>query len=247
MELQGRLLQVVFFIVTFKVTPSQQGINEKQNISVAVLLPKYNGRGPAWPFFLEMVLPAIDIANRTIISKGILPNHRYTILPGDSHCKSTEAVIWAVESNYEHFTDVFFGPACDYSVKTVASFLARKNTPIVTVGAQSMHFDKTRGDLQSKLITRVHGTNTKFAEFVAQYLEATGWNNILLILEDNDSDDRTCWTLMGSLHSVLGERNFTRAPAVTFLYGTKRSEIDSIVLDIQTQSRSKYGLNQTWI
>lgn len=197
------------------------------DFNIAVLLPVYSrnlteipvqlrgGIEPSWPFFLQMAMPAIRMAQERV--SQTMPDLNLTIKADNSYCSSTETQFKSVELRYAFEADVFFGPCCEYSVSPVVRFLNFWNVPLVTAGAMAQGFDKNLVS-SNRLLTRLQGGYTKAAEFVTMIFRRYDWEHVVLIYEDGSfaEEVRDCYFCMGAIHKKAKQLNVSLGDAQNF-------------------------------
>ena len=196
-----------------------------QNISIAVLLPKYHtnfttitllkqqGLKIPWPYFLEMVSPGMDIAHEKMEKR--FPGINITITFHNSYCRGTDSMIAAVTIKDSVANDAFFGPACEFAAAPVARFVPVWNKVLITAGALSTGYDFDDQEIDKSFLTRIHGSYTKFARFLLQLCQEYSWSHVALIYEEYHNrfynERKDCYQCLGAVNSVLVENNFTIA------------------------------------
>ncbi|GFO34350.1 guanylate cyclase [Plakobranchus ocellatus] len=160
-------------------------------IKLGVILP-YTGNHP---WVLPLALPAIQIALEEITNNtDLLKGYTVHIRTEDSNCSETMGPLAAVDMYFNQSADVFFGPACAYSVAPVARFSHFWGIPVLTAGGLVTALkDKT----EYKLLTRVQGTHAKVSEVILQLLHNFEWTVLALVYNDAprspNSEKRTCY------------------------------------------------------
>lgn len=221
-----------------------------KDIKIAVLLPEFhtdlshiesvfrrNLRIP-WPYFVQMVMPAIDIANDKV--KLAIPTINFTIQYHNSFCRGSNSMIAAVTLKDSFGNDAFFGPACEFSAAPVARFMPVWNKVFITAGALSTGFDFKDVEIDKSYLTRVHGSYTKFANYLLQVCMDFSWRHVVLLYEEYGSDypeRRDCHQCLGAVNAVLKLNNFT-IEGYNFILN--HADFRIIMEDITAIGRGKY-------
>ncbi|XP_070536695.1 atrial natriuretic peptide receptor 1-like isoform X3 [Ptychodera flava] len=194
----------VLFFAFFRVNwPCCGGTEEAEDdvvpVNVAVILPSTkHDTLRRYPYRLEMVKPAIDIAADSVKSDPMFfgdKNVNMTFRTRDSQCSNAMAPIRAVEFITEKQVDAFFGPTCEYAFAAVARFAGHWDIPVITTGALAKEFGEKRGP-QFHTVTRTHGTHPKMADFFMKILAHFKWNTTSLLHADQpETFFRDCWFL----------------------------------------------------
>ncbi|KAJ8036199.1 Atrial natriuretic peptide receptor 1 [Holothuria leucospilota] len=156
-----------------------------KELRIGLLLPedplRFSGPGattnPRYPFFLQMVKPAIDIALETV-KESILPNHSITVVSNNTYCNVDATQIVVVDHYFQYFVDVFFGPACEFAAAPVGRFTSHWNVPMLTAGGRAHGFD----GFQS--MTRVGGSYTKQGKLLVDMSRKFKWQTITFMVHE---------------------------------------------------------------
>ena len=151
---------------------------EMAELKIGVILPEDNN----YPWSLQRILPAIEIAVETVEKRAILPGHYITINASDSQCSSTQAPLAAIEMYKYEGAHVFFGPACDYALAPIARFTPYWNIPLISAGGQVADFDN-KGEFE--LLTRINGAYSYAASAFIAVARVFNWARFGLIYHDN--------------------------------------------------------------
>ncbi|GFO01839.1 guanylate cyclase [Plakobranchus ocellatus] len=160
-------------------------------VQIGVILP-YSGD---YPWGIKMALPAIILALENVTNDSdLLRGLTVHVNVEDSDCSETIGPLAAINMYINQSADVFFGPACAYSVAPVARFSKFWGIPVLSAGALVAAFkDKT----EYRLLTRVQGTHAKVSEFVLQLFKSYSWSHAALLYNDvtrsPNSEKRTCY------------------------------------------------------
>ncbi|XP_033625169.1 atrial natriuretic peptide receptor 3-like [Asterias rubens] len=208
--------------------------------SISVLLPEYplpsgNVITPHFPYFAQMVRPAIDIAAKRF--PHFLPNHNVTLMYGNTMCDSGVALNVALVDWLDRGANAFIGPACEYTSSQVSRFLGYRNVPMVTGGAMASGF---RMDSDHPTITRTQAPYRKMGEFAQDFFVKQNWSRVIMVYRREEDQIRDCWFAMGSIYRVLYEANFhaTHMGFDEVVFGSS-DYLNLLKEDIAPKARSK--------
>ena len=176
-------------------------------IKIAVLLPQYPvsslyaGNPVRYPFFAQMVLPAVDIAVEQI-RQTTLQRRNITLLVEDTQCKLSTSQFHMVDLEMNLKPDMYLGPGCEYATSAIGRFLGHWGVSHITAGGLAEGFrGKQREDYPT--LTRVQGSYMKQAGFVTRYFQQNKWNHTMLLFFETENEIRDCYLAMGSLYRDL--------------------------------------------
>ena len=238
------------FLSVICLSPMTSSIDQDiKNIKIAVLLPEYHtdlsdiesvfrrNLGVPWPYFVQMVMPAIDIANEWVKNKTSI---HFTIQSHNSFCRGSNSMIAAVTLKDSYGNDAFFGPACEFSAAPVARFMPLWNKVLITAGALSTGFDFDDKEIDKSYLTRVHGSYTKFANYLLQVCMDFSWKHVVLLYEEygsNYPERRDCHQCLGAVNAIFVRNNFT-IEGYNFILS--QADFRTIMEHITTIGRGKY-------
>lgn len=199
--------------VNSAVSPSFYRTDITKEVRMGVLLPRepencqrptsVAGCIPKYPYFLQMVVPAVEIALEYI--KEILPNHNLSLVINDTKCDMKMTQILAVDHFYKYFIDVFIGPACEYNAATVERFAEHWNVPFVTAGGNARGLDN------KGILTRVGTPYTRLRTLVHDYAHSNKWHTIAVLLHEKGATHFQDYSFLCS--GIFGEaESFTVVP-----------------------------------
>lgn len=173
--------------VNSAVCPSFNRTDITKEVRIGVLLPRepeecqrptpVAGCIPKYPYFLQMVVPAVQIALEHV-KEEILPDHDLSLAVNDTKCDMQTTQILAVDHFYQYFVDVFLGPACEYNAANVERFGEHWNVPLVTAGGNSMGLDN------KDTLTRVGTPYTRLRTLVHDYAHSNKWHTIAVLVHE---------------------------------------------------------------
>lgn len=139
------------------------------------LTARPNESAPNYPFFLQLVRPAIQIGVETV-KETILPDHHISITAGDTKCEVDRSQILVVDMYAKYHVDVLFGPACEFAGAPPLRFADHWNMPMLTVGCRSSGLDTYTS------LTRVIGSYSRLGEMIVDMVEYFEWRDTVLFL-----------------------------------------------------------------
>lgn len=169
---------IYFWTLCALVAPQIGAQNDIVEIKLGVILPN----STEFPWSLKRVMPAIDYAVDNLSKKGLLPNHKLVPETKDSECSETMGPLAAVDFHMKMGVHVFLGPVCDYAIAPVARFSPHWNIPVISAGALVKDFDNKT---DYRLLTRVHGAYSNWADFFLHIAYNFNWSTIGLIYSGN--------------------------------------------------------------
>ena len=167
-------------------------------INLGVILPE----SLKYPWAISRVLPAVQYAVETVIlTPKLLTGTRLNIRLGDSQCSDTYGPLQAIDMYLQRTSNVFLGPACDYSIAPIARFSPHWNIPVITGKALARAFDDKN---EYKLLTRIGGSYRKLGELLIDLFDGFKWNIIGLMYNDNGKRAGTdCFFIMEAVYHTL--------------------------------------------
>ena len=179
------------------------------DLKLGVILPA----NPKYPWSMERVLPAIDIAVETVKRKSLLPYENIIVNASDSKCSETFGPLAAIDFFMYKSAHAFIGPVCDYAIAPIARFSPYWNIPVLSGGAFVSSFDNKK---EYKLLTRVLGAYSNGADFFLSIAHAHNWTRMGLIYHDNKDENQSkgksnCYFKMEALFYKL-DRTFGFEP-----------------------------------
>lgn len=166
------LMCVVFNLQFFIVLPLEP-------VKLGILLPSDD----LYPFSVNKVMPAIDLAIEEVNRTHLLPNHVLIKNVRDSKCSATIGPLEAIDLYVKGEVNVFIGPVCDYAVAPVARFAPSWFMPVISAGAPVKAFNDKKGEY--KTLTRIQGSYGKNADFVWALTRTFNWTSIGMLFNDN--------------------------------------------------------------
>lgn len=172
--------------VSGAICPDEEEQDFSKRVKIGLLLPSdplpvdpyyadsytYN---PRYPFFLQMVKPAVDIALETVKEK-ILPNVNITLYANDTQCISEKAEEHVISLYYDKSVTCFIGPACVFAASFAVRSTYRWNVPLLTAGALSASFRTN-----PNLLTQLQGDYLKHGLLISKVLGAFNWKKVALL------------------------------------------------------------------
>ena len=147
-------------------------------VKLGILLPSNH----TFPFSIDRVVPAIDLAIAFINRTQLLPNHVLIKNVRDSQCSETIGPSEAIDLYVKDEVNVFIGPVCDYAVAPIARFSTSWSMPVISAGALVKAFDDKT---EYKTLTRIQGSYGKNADFVWEVARTFNWSRLGLLFNDN--------------------------------------------------------------
>ncbi len=212
---------------------------QQRHIVMAVLLPVYNPsnyRYKKWPYFSQMLRPAMDIALDKVSSR-ILPGYNITYIPTDSECTLSIAQLRMLDLHYEDNCHVFFGPVCEYTAAGTARFSTHWNLPVISPAALSAGLSNKQGEYKS--LTRLQGSYDKFGDALAKLFALKSWNLTMIVYDDSSLEIRDCYFAAGGAFVGLS-RNRAKVTHIAINERNLDREMSTYLTKIQQQARSKY-------
>ncbi|XP_071139406.1 atrial natriuretic peptide receptor 1-like isoform X5 [Mytilus edulis] len=148
-------------------------------VKLGILLPSDD----LYPFSVDKVMPAIDLAIEEVNRTHLLPNHVLIKNFRDSKCSATIGPLEAIDLYVKGEVNVFIGPVCDYAVAPVARFAPSWLMPVISAGAPVKAFNDKKGEY--KTLTRIQGSYGKNADFVWALTRTFNWTSIGMLFNDN--------------------------------------------------------------
>ncbi|KAG6445508.1 hypothetical protein O3G_MSEX003951 [Manduca sexta] len=179
-------------------------------IRAALLLPKNTTYGAC----LAAVEPVLELAMQdTAVREAFPAGVDFEWLTYDvTDCDAAYAVISAIDA-YNDCAHVFFGPACDFALASVArisKFLGGTGTPLVTTGGFTFDFVKPKQTCQDEFYMLVRAGPLGFedlAYFLIETMRHFEWRQLLLITEPEAQvhvgGKSTCHLMMKSFANFL--------------------------------------------
>lgn len=156
----------------------------RHNVNIAVILP-YN---PKYLFSMRRTRPAIDYAINT--AQTFRNDVTYTVRESDSNCSSVDGALRAFDFYRENLVDVFFGPACDFSLGPVARYAPYWNIPVLSAGGLS-HDYRINKRTEFSILTRTGATFDSLARTVRIICEKHRWRSLTILNRHPDSETGT--------------------------------------------------------
>lgn len=241
----------MFWLVCFFATSecvSYNKTNLNKALRIGVMLPKdpittTNGKisehAPNYPFFLQLVVPAIHIALETV-KESTLPNHDVSILWNDTKCDTETSQIIAVDMYVKYKVDVFFGPACEFAAAPPVRFIGHWNLPLLTVGCRAAGFD------EYYLLTRLVGSYTKLGTSIFDMFSQYNWRRTLFMVHETKHSfndySMACFPPYDQMNNRV-DLNYS-APTVVFDAGSQR-DFTVLLEEVKVKGRSEYAWNST--
>ena len=176
-------------------TTPKRGRNE---INLGVILPQ----SLKYPWAIPRVMPAVQYAVESVQQrKNLLTDVRINTRIGDSKCSDTYGPLQAIDMYVQRTSNVFLGPACDYSIAPIARFSPHWNIPVITGKALARAFDDKN---EYGLLTRIMGSYRKLGEQFIDLFSEFGWNITGLMYNDNGKRAGTdCFFIMEAVYHTL--------------------------------------------
>ena len=213
--------------------------------NIAVLLPEYPlpRISPAFPYYMQMVSPGIEIAAKRF--PEMLPNSTVTLMYRNTECDLAVALNVALVDWLDRGADVFIGPACEYTTSQVSRFLGYRNVPMVTGGAMASGF---RLDKDHPTITRTQAPYQKMGEAVRDFFLQHNWNHTIMMYKREENQIKDCYFAMGSIYRVLLDESFqTIHGDFDEATHTSRDYLNMLEENVMPKARSKLSLSlQLW-
>ena len=170
-----------------------------------------------YPFYQQMVLPAMSIALESV-QNTYLPGENITLIIKDTECELSSAQFAMIDLMFTHSVDVVMGPVLEYVVSAVGRLLGRWEIPHITAGGLAAGFlEHGKRHHAYPTLTRVQGTYRKGAEFVSHYFSSMGWNHSMIIFFDSERVVNDCMFGVGPIFNLNTKAGLT---------GTDYTQID---------------------
>lgn len=173
-------------------------------IRLAVILPGNNSR----LFSIDRTAPAIDLAIDKVNASGLIPSIRFEVNYNASNCRGTAAPLAAFHFYMEKKVDIFFGPACEYSLAPVSRYVSHWNIPVVSAGGMAHDFaDKN----EFGTLTRVGVTFDSLYRAVSKMFEYYSWKSVAVLYDSNALSDvtpRFCYLTISAFVSNFKKEKF---------------------------------------
>ncbi|XP_049885552.1 atrial natriuretic peptide receptor 1 isoform X2 [Pectinophora gossypiella] len=204
--------------------------DDKNNCTIraAILLPA----NTTYDASLAVVKPVLELALQHPTVKEAFPSwlnfewQAYDV----TDCDAAYAVISAIDA-YNDCAHVFFGPACDFALASVAritKFLGSTGTPIITTGGFTFDFvlPKQTCDDEFYMLVRAGPLGFKdMAYFIISLMRNFHWRQLLLITEPDAqlsvAGKNTCHLMMKTLANFLKKEDLMYTPWDTTSDGGK--------------------------
>lgn len=187
---------------------------------------------PKYPFFMQMVRPAVEIALERV-KEYILPYHTLSIVSNNTVCHVDVAQIVVVDHYFQYFVDVFFGPACEFAAAPVARFTAHWNVPMLTAGGQANGFDGFTS------MTRVGGSYTKLGHLIVHMTKKYSWQSITFMAHEERGNYNDFSFLCGAIYFTMSGISYN-VSHVTFNQNTPVDFHGILEERVQPKARGKY-------
>ncbi|XP_022087153.1 atrial natriuretic peptide receptor 1-like isoform X2 [Acanthaster planci] len=180
---------------------------DDQTIKIAVLLPTYPiqplyvGKPARYPFFSQMVLPAINMALQTV-RRTTLQSREVILYDADTQCKLSTSQFRVVDLQIGKKPDMFLGPGCEYATAGTGRFVGHWGIPHVTAGGLAGGFREQQKE-EFPTLTRVQGSFMKQGAAVSRYFLDRKWNISALVFFDTEIEINDCYMAMGSVYRTL--------------------------------------------
>ncbi|CAK1545473.1 unnamed protein product [Leptosia nina] len=195
-----------------KPRPCENVCDENGNcrIRAAMLLPK----NTTFYASLPVVQPVFDLAIQSqAVQAAFPPWLKFEWMTYDvTDCDAAYAVISAIDA-YNDCAHVFFGPACDFALASVAritKFLGNSGIPLITTGGFTFDFvtPKQTCDDEFYMLVRTSPLGFKdMAYFIIDVMRHYDWRQLLLINEPEAQVDvagkSTCHLMMKTFANFL--------------------------------------------
>lgn len=185
------MTSLVEFVVVLSVclNVSAFGLEQLRTVQIGVILPF----GKRRMFSVGHVAPVLDFVTTYVRRRSLLRQVRYQLHFRDSRCNSKDAPIQAFNLHRDHYSDVIFGPVCDYSLAPVARYAPYWNVPIVTPGGFAHDFgaNKRRVDSEYSTLTRVGMTFNSLSVYLIKTLFRFNWRKVKVIYDVDAYNDIT--------------------------------------------------------
>ncbi|XP_045504213.1 atrial natriuretic peptide receptor 1 isoform X2 [Colias croceus] len=179
-------------------------------IRAALLLP----RNTTFYASLHVVEPVLQLAEQSDAVKELLPPWlSFEWMTYDvTDCDAAYAVISAIDA-YNDCATVFFGPACDFALASVAritKFLGMSGIPVLTTGGFTFDFVKSKQSCKDEYYMLVRTSPLGFkdmAYFIIDVMRHYDWRQLLLINEPEAqlsvAGKSTCHLMMKTFANFL--------------------------------------------
>ncbi|CAH4027575.1 unnamed protein product [Pieris brassicae] len=162
--------------------------NGQCKIRAALLLPK----NTTFYASLPVVEPVLDLAIQSQAIRNAFPpwlSFEWTTYDV-TDCDAAYAVISAIDA-YNDCAHVFFGPACDFALASVAritKFLGNSGIPLITTGGFTFDFVQQKQTCQDEFYMLVRTSPLGFkdmAYFIINVMRQFEWNRAALLYESS--------------------------------------------------------------
>ncbi|KAJ2954871.1 hypothetical protein O0L34_g3191 [Tuta absoluta] len=193
--------------------------NNKCTVRAALLLPA----NTSYDASLPVVRPVLELALQSQLVKDVFPDWlNFTIQAYDvTNCDAAYGVISAIDA-YNDCAHVFFGPACDFALASVAritKFLGFTGIPIITTGGFTFDFVQPKRTCDDEFYMLLRAGPLGFrdmAYFIIKLMQSFHWRQLLLITEPDAqlsvAGRNTCHLMMKTLANFLKIEDFLYTP-----------------------------------
>ena len=151
--------------------------NAVEEIKIGVILPSDS----KYPFAIDRVRPAIDIACHHVHQKELLPNYRLSTFYRNSNFSSiATGTLAAIDLHITEQVHAFLGLVCDYDLAPVVR--SAKYWSVISPGGLVRAFDNTE---EYPTLTRIQGSFRQMTDFVQKILDKHGWNRTGILYNED--------------------------------------------------------------
>ncbi|XP_059142963.1 receptor-type guanylate cyclase gcy-28-like [Physella acuta] len=200
-----KLLYAFFLSVFFQIShgngADSTGLTFPSLIRIGVILPNNTASSSSLIKVQSSLESAKEKLERGVYKVNHVKKIKFDLR--DSKCSALYGPLAAISMFKDKTVDVFFGPACDYSLSPVAKYASQRwRIPVVTVGGFAAAFDSK---IEYPALTRIQTTSSDLKTVVRAILNHFEFKYFGMFYHDSGSALSDCYHTLFPLYKNMSE------------------------------------------